>query len=445
MTWHEMLREGASRMTVNDLRPLLAPELSVLDCEVMAAPVALEVADRLARRGRIGDAVRALDAAVRHAAAGDASRLAQVAQFVGGKALLKQDAAALRKCLSWVAPGNEIRRLLETGLRVLECTDPVLEALEGWARDGLEDDDELAGLAYSLIDRCPALGVLVARHAVRAGPGLENEMLLTSIEVARDALNLQPFDPVWEEFDEHLVKAAIGSLGAGAGGPAGDDGRRTNREIEVEELGRRLSESGARVSQLERELHEKTRELSKLGAPDPQGPSSRAEVRQHDESETLRRLREKVRELQGQVAEGNKERAGLRAELKDVAKGRSVASPSPERGPVEGGADALEIEVEPDLQHRLRVPDFASVKGSLLSLPPRVARDTVARVADLASGGEPAWRDVKALAGMRSRVYSARVGIHYRVLFRLDTDCLEVLQVVPRESLDTIVRRLRRG
>ena len=41
-------------------------------------------------------------------------------------------------------------------------------------------------------------------------------------------------------------------------------------------------------------------------------------------------------------------------------------------------------------------------------------------------------------------MYSARIGIHYRVLFRMEPGVLEIEEIVAREGLLTAVRRFAR-
>jgi len=44
---------------------------------------------------------------------------------------------------------------------------------------------------------------------------------------------------------------------------------------------------------------------------------------------------------------------------------------------------------------------------------------------------------------MSHQVLLGRIGIHYRLLFRTDANALEVIDLVTRESLMTMLKRLR--
>jgi ABC-type molybdenum transport system ATPase subunit/photorepair protein PhrA len=63
-------------------------------------------------------------------------------------------------------------------------------------------------------------------------------------------------------------------------------------------------------------------------------------------------------------------------------------------------------------------------------------------VGALAAGEPGAWRAVKQAKDMPRQVLMARIGIHHRLLFRLD-DGLDVLDLVTRGSLMTTLKHLR--
>jgi hypothetical protein len=60
----------------------------------------------------------------------------------------------------------------------------------------------------------------------------------------------------------------------------------------------------------------------------------------------------------------------------------------------------------------------------------------------LGAGDRAAWRDVKRMQGMES-VWTARLGIHHRLIFTVTEDGLAVLDVVTRENLLTSLERYR--
>jgi hypothetical protein len=89
------------------------------------------------------------------------------------------------------------------------------------------------------------------------------------------------------------------------------------------------------------------------------------------------------------------------------------------------------------------VPVFA--KAALTSLeahPARIRKAAIEAAAGLATGDPIAWRGSKQMEGVE-KVWSARLGIHNRLLFRLHDDRLEVLDVVTREDLLKTLERWR--
>ena len=89
------------------------------------------------------------------------------------------------------------------------------------------------------------------------------------------------------------------------------------------------------------------------------------------------------------------------------------------------------------LARGLRVPVWSTKAiASLDKLPQKIASAAIATAGALGSGRAEAWRHAKVLEGMHG-LCSARLGIHHRLLFRMDEDAvLDVEEVVTREDLD---------
>jgi len=64
-------------------------------------------------------------------------------------------------------------------------------------------------------------------------------------------------------------------------------------------------------------------------------------------------------------------------------------------------------------------------------------------IGGLAAGDAIAWRRVKQAKDMPHQVLMARIGIHHRLLFRIEGRALEALDLVTRESLLATLKRLR--
>ena len=80
---------------------------------------------------------------------------------------------------------------------------------------------------------------------------------------------------------------------------------------------------------------------------------------------------------------------------------------------------------------------------ALADVPASVAAETMRTIGTLAAGDGFAWRSVKQAKDMTRPVLMARVGIHHRVLFRVENGALDVLDLITREQLLTTLKRLR--
>jgi hypothetical protein len=115
---------------------------------------------------------------------------------------------------------------------------------------------------------------------------------------------------------------------------------------------------------------------------------------------------------------------------------------------VEEAAAEAEPEVEPEPEEEVRtlallVPHFTDgARADLERLPKRIAADAIRAAGELGAGDPPAWRHAKRLQGL-DEVFSARLGIHHRMLFRKKDGRLEVFTIVDREDLDKTIAHLR--
>lgn len=91
----------------------------------------------------------------------------------------------------------------------------------------------------------------------------------------------------------------------------------------------------------------------------------------------------------------------------------------------------------------VRIPIFGPrAIVALREMQPKVQRHAVAMAGRLGAGDRAAWRDVKRMQGMEG-VWTARIGIHHRLIFATDEEELTVRDVVTREALLTTLERYR--
>jgi hypothetical protein len=84
-----------------------------------------------------------------------------------------------------------------------------------------------------------------------------------------------------------------------------------------------------------------------------------------------------------------------------------------------------------------------SAEAGIRTVPIHVAGEALRTVADLAAGDEAAWRAVKRPKGIDRALLMVRIGIHHRLLFGMEGDTLEVVELVTRSALDVTIKRLR--
>jgi hypothetical protein len=296
---------------------------------------------------------------------------------------------------------------------------PAWIALQDAATRALASNEPIpdVDLAYSLLRAAPALGIYFARACVGALHLDDGETLLDAVEEARDQLNLAPEDPAWGVLDELSE--------------SDEDAPRDEAKLDEE-----IAERTARIHELERKLaatrteldHARTRPAAELmRAPEQRGD-------------------ERVEELEALIRAGNAERRELRKQLEAVASESSRREgPRARRVTMEETDDDVGDAVELGTRG-IAIPRFERrVLDALADVPAAVAAETMRTIGTLAAGDGFAWRSVKQAKDMVRPVLMARVGIHHRVLFRVEDGALDVIDLITREQLLTTLKRLRSG
>ncbi|HEY8042183.1 MAG TPA: SEC-C metal-binding domain-containing protein [Polyangiaceae bacterium] len=430
LAWRKQLEAAAPTMTAQQVQDLRLADLASLAYESLT-PVARLAAYRALLSHRRWDAAeRALDAMASLGEDADGYRIELVDEAFRSRTL-----EVARKHAARLTEAGVVDPLVEAMTSVASPTRTSLSRLDALAEQGLREAPLfLFDIADALLTYYPALGVVAARGALTTERPEDSAMFLELIEEARDRLGLPPNDPAAAVYD------AIEELGrVGDGAPASEEvvERLT---AEAQALRVRAREASAKIGELESRLRERQRELTlpEVTGGAPAAPDADAE-------EKRRKLAERVAELKSLIAEGNAERAELRRKLAESSE-RARGPATPAVAPPQESASTGER--DPDEAPRVRgvmVPRFArAAEASLRDLPARVVRDALRVVADLCSGEASALREVKQLERISPPMYSARIGIHYRVLFRMEPGVLDVAEVVAREGLLAAVRRFWR-
>ena len=312
---------------------------------------------------------------------------------------------------------RELAKIHDLDLAVADGPAEAWTALVRAARETVASPDKLVDveLAYTLLRAEPALGIIAARSCIGTMRVDDAETLLDTVEAARDKLGLSPTDPAWEVLDDLL-----------------DDEDATPGEDDTK---LRLHESTARIDQLERSLAAMRSELD-AERTRPAAELMRAPERRDE-------LDHKVAELEGLIREGNAERRDLRRQLQATATREDTERVTrPRRTTLDEpdeGVDELPIGAR-----GITLPRFdRRVIDALADVPATVASEAMRTIGVLTAGDGFAWRNVKQAKDMARQVLMTRVGIHHRLLFRVEDGTLDVLDLITRETLMTTLKRLR--
>ncbi len=320
------------------------------------------------------------------------------------------------------AMGTEVRSGFELDVTLATDRTRAYDVLLARVRTALESTDPLddVELAHDLLRAEPALGILAARACIGTLHIDDGEMMLEVVEEARDKLNLPPTDPAWAVFDQLVDEE--------------------DAPAKAERIDARLAESTVKIDELERALAATKAQLADA--------TMRPAVELVRSQSVNTGLDTKVRELEALIREGNAERRELRKQLEaraasatarereDSPRARRATMDEPDEGfdetPLEAGQRDITL---PKFERR-----FVDALGEV---PAQVAAETMRTIGTLSAGDGFAWRSVKHAKDMARQVLMARVGIHHRLIFRIEGDDLSVLDLITREQLDTTLKRLR--
>lgn len=333
-------------------------------------------------------------------------------------------------------------------LDLLNLDSEILSRIEKAITENLLDpkSSKIFDLAYAALDQYPALGILFTRAAISPDRALDTETLLEEVECARDRLQLPPGD-IAQELYERLIDRDLSSW----------DDEDVSSDAEVERLSSiaaeqrtRLKQSIAKVAELEKRLHSQERLLKQNKAEREKSQETKLLHSAPLESDEAKRLRNKISELKGLIAEGHKERSSLRIQLSEAASRRGEAVLAKEQNKKEGRAtepnnstDKEELDATTPARLTTLVPLFKNTAGDAIRNATKpLARQALQAAAGLAAGDQALWSGCKRLRSVPD-VWSARIGIHYRLLFRLDSAraTLEVSAFIHRRDLESTIAK----
>ncbi len=349
----------------------------------------------------------------------------------GDRVAVAERQLALVKDKSLVFPSDEIE------LELLKQPSELLQKLNALADTGLlyPQHEYLSELAFLLLRRAPSLGIVAARGALSRERLSDAQALLQSVRAVRKQLSIKGTEPAEDLYRLYAKDPDARRTERLARTAAFRD--RKQAEAKATEFRRQLEDATGRIEALQKQLEVAKVEVAAApSSPDGGGRPAR-------DVEAEKRLRAKVEELKGLIAEGNRERAELRHALEQVGSEgtRGASADGTDDASREGEEPGEESLDEGQRPVGLLFPEFGpAARASLEELPLRISRAAIARATALATGEPAAWGEAKRLQGVKE-LLSARIGIHHRMLFRLEPDVLRVEDVVHREGLMTSLKR----
>ena len=424
-------RVDASTLRKDQVMTLRPSEIARLEFDKLSASALLVAPRRAARVGKWAAVEQAI------AAASNRKETADEVEELRFEALSHAlDIGAIEPAERLIAALKEGRPETEepVELALIKHDPNALAQLEAAMVRALEregDGAHMIDIAYAMLRHLPALGILVARGAIHERRPNDSMELMEQIEDARDRLLLPPFEAWWDVFDFMMkgVKKPAAARKKNDGPDLKTELRRARAasrkaSTEIDKLKKRLDEVDVQIAKAPK----KKAGEPKLSAAAPVDAAL---------TEERKRLKTKVEELQRIIGEGQEERRELKKQLAEAAEIQPDS-----RAPEEEPEEEEEDEEGEEAPRGILVPVFTDRAAKMLTELDGPAADVVlGMVAGLAAGRENAWFGVKRLEKART-VYSARAGIHYRVLFVLEEGTLRVHEIFHRRELEAAVNRV---
>ena len=294
--------------------------------------------------------------------------------------------------------------------------------------------EQYRGFAYTLLrSNLCALGVFVARGMMPLLPLADATALYEELLKVRDKLCLPPDDPIIDVLDQRAVEQHDEGKDAEALREA-----QSRLEAKMAEV-QRYRDS---VKRLEHELHRREQLAAEKKPVTPAMPAVPGD------EVALSEMRQKVNALKSALKQRHEERNDLRRELQkaytNLEQLRETTAPVADRTQAESDQreDDLLLPEEMSGQQPVRTiecpPDF---QQTLRRVPPSVARGTMAVLGRLAAGEPAAFMGAIRLKACPD-ILRRRVGIDFRLLFRLLPDRVQVVDLIPRQDLERKIKTL---
>jgi hypothetical protein len=297
------------------------------------------------------------------------------------------------------------------------------------------DPERQEALGHALLNvHTPATSLLMGQGLLPVMAKSKVQLLHQQMQRLRDQLLLPAEDPFAEIIERRFADAAAKSHDRES-----EKLRALNDRLQVK--AGELREAHEKMERLRRELRLKEKAEHRAAAKEAAPPSSA-------ELEAVRHLREKVEAQQGIINGHVQERAQMRqdmaasfAELEEYRKRQPAASPANEAMDIQEEESLLEP-ARLESKQPLRLLEFPKkFYETLTALPAQVSRSALILLGRLAAGEPSAFVGIVALRG-RPDTLRVRVGSDHRLLLRLHSTTLEVVDLINRRDLDRRVKGL---
>ncbi len=345
--------------------------------------------------------------------------------------------------IAWLDDLRVKRALIQPDEQTLDVLNKRIE------RDLMSDDSNTTiEIAYALMDLYPGLGIVFARGVLNPERILDAEVLLESIEQSRDKLLLPPGDPAAEYYDFILDRSLNRHI-------AESHSRMQSEKIDAltrqtETLQNEIKSATARSEILAEELLRRTKELEKASeqspAPSPSPSAVARDTADNANTAQVGRLRQKVNKLKSHIEEIRHEKIRLRKELAQMGAQFENLKSKQDDPTDETSNDNEQYEYEaalPVFKEPL-VPAFEkTATDAMAQLPQNVVSRSITTVSAIATGDQTNAVKVSRIKKFEG-LWSARVGIHHRILFRISSTSpreIRVSHIIHRRELENLLKK----
>jgi hypothetical protein len=307
-----------------------------------------------------------------------------------------------------------------------------VQLIEDAARNALKtnDPDDLSEIAYAtLFSKFSGLGVLLYRSVLPFLAEKSVQQSYEQIQLVRDRLGLPTDDPIREMLPTFLKDP-------------------DELEASLQDVEEKLENKRREVRSLRESLDQVQKDLARHVRTDAQDSQAAAAAvgaaAEHDPR--LDELKERVRRLESDLKERHNERNALQRNLDKAHANletlRNLRQKEAEDADESDTEDDLLLPQDAESTHPVRLIEFPrNFNDRLGEFPHHVSRAAMVMLGRLAGGDAAAFSGAKRLKS-RPNVVRQRIGIDFRLLFRLLPDRIQVIDLIPRQDMERRIKAL---